>query len=81
VITTGKPDKTGVKVFLTCSLDCNYTVTLDNRSLTGLAVGRTPKTILFKGALHAGPHRITAQGTLPTNTGPAGTVSKSFRSR
>jgi hypothetical protein len=81
VITTGKPDKTGVKVLLTCSLDCNYTVTLDNRGLTGLAVGRTPKTILFKGALPAGLHRITAQGTVPANTGPAGTVSKSFRSR
>ncbi|MDX6426525.1 MAG: polysaccharide biosynthesis protein PslG [Gaiellaceae bacterium] len=81
VITTGKPDKTGVKVFLTCSLDCNYTVSLDNRSLTGLAVGRTPKPILFKGALPTGLHRITAQGTVPTNTGPAGTVSKSFRSR
>jgi hypothetical protein len=80
-ITTGKPDKTGVKVFLTCSLDCNYTVTLDNRPLTGTAVGKVPKTLRFKGALPAGLHRVTAHGTVPVNTGPAGTASKSFRSR
>jgi hypothetical protein len=81
VITTGKPDKTGVKVFLTCSLDCTYTVTLDSRRLTGTAVGRTPKTVVFKGALKPGLHRVTAQGVVPVNTGPAGTASRSFRSR
>jgi hypothetical protein len=81
VITTGKPDKSGIKVVLTCSFDCTYTVTLDSRRLTGTAVGRTPTTILFKGALPAGLHRVTAQGLVPMNTGPPGTVSKSFRSR
>jgi hypothetical protein len=81
VITTGKPDKSGIKVVLTCSLDCTYTATLDSRRLTGTAVGRTPTTILFKGALPAGLHRVTAQGVVPMNTGPPGTVSKSFRSR
>ena len=81
VITTGKADKSGIKVFLTCSLDCKYTVTLDNRTLTGTAAGRVPKTVVFKGALPAGLHRLTAQGTVPVNTGPPGTVSKSFRSR
>jgi hypothetical protein len=81
VITTGKPDKTGIKVFLTCSLDCTYTVTLDGRRLTGAAVGRTPKTLVFKGPLRGGLHRVTAQGVVPMNTGPAGIASKSFRSR
>jgi hypothetical protein len=80
-ITTGKPGKAGTKVSLTCSLDCNYTVTLDNRPLTGTAVGKVPKTLLFTGALPAGVHRVTAQGTLPVNTGPAGTAASSFRSR
>jgi hypothetical protein len=80
VITTGKPAKTGTKVFLTCSLDCNYTVTLDNRPLIGTAVGKVPKTLLFKGALPAGVHRVTAQGTVPVNTGPTGTAAISFRS-
>jgi hypothetical protein len=80
VITTGKPDKTGIKVTLTCSLDCTYTVTLDARRLTGTAVGKTPKTLFFKGALRAGVHRVTASGVVPVNTGPAGTASLSFRS-
>jgi hypothetical protein len=81
VIRTGKPAKTGTKVFLTCSLDCTYTVTLDNRPLAGTAVGKVPKTLLFKGALPPGVHRVTAQGTVPVNTGPAGTAAISFRSR
>jgi hypothetical protein len=80
VLSAGKPDKTGIKVVLTCSLDCNYTVALDNRPLTGKAVGKTPKTIVFKGALRAGVHRVTAQGVVPINAGPAGTASLSFRS-
>jgi hypothetical protein len=81
VLAAGKPDKTGIKVTLTCSLDCTYTVTLDSRRLTGTAVGKTPKMLLFKGALPPGPHRVTAQGIVPVNTGPAGTASLSFRSR
>jgi hypothetical protein len=81
VLSVGKPDKTGLKVVLTCSLDCNYTATLDSRRLTGAAVGATPRTLLFKGALPAGTHRVTVQGTTPVNTGPPGAVSKSFRSR
>ena len=80
VLTTGKPNTMGIKVFLTCSLDCTYTVTLDSRSLTGTAIAHTAKTILFRGTLAPGPHRLTAQGIVPVNTGPAGTVSKFFRS-
>lgn len=81
VLSIGKPDKKGVKVTLTCSLDCNYDVALDGRKLTGQAIGKVPKTVLFKGALRPGLHVVTADGTVPINTGPAGTVSKSFRSR
>ena len=80
VLRAGKPDKTGIKVTVTCSLDCTYTVTLDSRPLTGAAIGKTPKTLLFKGALRVGLHRVTAQGVVPVNTGPAGTASLSFRS-
>jgi hypothetical protein len=80
VIAIGKPDKTGVKVTLTCSLDCNYTVALDGRKLTGQAIGRVAKPLLFKGALRPGLHVVTAEGTVPVNAGPAGTASKSFRS-
>ncbi len=80
-LTVGKPGPAGVKVSLTCSLDCTYTASLDNRKLTGTAVGRTPKTLLFKGALAPGRHVVRAQGRVPVNTGPGGTVSKSFRSR
>jgi hypothetical protein len=81
VLAAGKPDKTGLKVTVTCSLDCTYTVTLDSRRLTGTAVGKTPNALLFKGALRAGLHRLTAQGVVPLNTGPAGTASLSFRSQ
>ncbi|MFL5952901.1 MAG: hypothetical protein ACJ76I_02165 [Gaiellaceae bacterium] len=81
VIGIGKPDKKGVKVLLTCSLDCNYIVRLDRRTLTGQAIGRTAKPLVFKGALKPGLHQVSAQGTVPVNAGPAGIASKSFRSR
>ena len=81
VIKVGKPDKRGVKVFLTCSLDCNYTVSVDSRSLTGTATGRLTATIVFRGKLPPGLHRAAATGRVPLNTGPAGTASRSFRSR
>ena len=77
----GKPGPAGVKVSLTCSLDCSYIASLDNRKLTGTAVGRTPVTLLFKGVLAPGSHVMRAQGLVPVNTGPAGTVTRSFRSR
>jgi hypothetical protein len=81
VISAGKPDKTGIKVLLTCSLDCTYTVTLDGRRLTGTAIGRVPRPLVFKGAMRAGLHRVTAQAVAPMNPGPAGFAAKSFRSR
>jgi hypothetical protein len=80
VITVGKPDTKGVKVFLTCSLDCNYTATVDGRSVTGTATGRLTKALAFKGKLRAGSHRVTAQAVAPLNAGPPGSAFKSFRS-
>jgi hypothetical protein len=77
----GKPGKTGIKVTLTCSLDCNYTVTLDRRSLRGSATGRVPVTVAFTGRLTAGVHRVTAGALTPVNTGPPGSATRSFRSR
>jgi hypothetical protein len=81
VIAIAKPGKAGVKVTLTCSLDCNYNVTLDTRSRRGVATGRVPLTLVFAGKLHAGVHRVSATGLAVANTGPAGSVSRSFRSR
>jgi hypothetical protein len=81
VISVGKPDRKSVKVFLTCSLDCNYTVTVDRRSLRGLATARVRTTLLFKVALAPGAHRVTARGTVPLNAGPAGVAARSFQSR
>jgi hypothetical protein len=81
VLSVGKRDKRGVQVKLTCSLDCTYTVTLDRRTLRGTATGRTASTLLFKGRLAAGTHRVQVVALAAANTGPAGVASRSFRSR
>jgi hypothetical protein len=77
----GKPDKKGVKVTLTCSFDCTYTVLLDTRRLTGQAIGGIPKPLLFKGVLLPGRHIVRANATAVVNAGPPGSASTSFRSR
>ena len=77
----GKPGKSGIRVTLTCSLDCNYTVTLDQRSLRGSATGRVRVAIAFAGRLTPGLHRATASALTPVNTGPPGSAARSFRSR
>jgi len=79
-VTIARPDKRGVKVFLTCSLDCNYTVTVDGRPLSGTATGGVRTALFFRGRLRRGSHRVTARGQVPLNTGPPGTASRSFRS-
>jgi hypothetical protein len=81
VIKAAKPDKKGVKVSLTCSLDCTYSVSLDARRLTGTAVGRLPKTLLFKGALKAGRHVVAARASAVQNVGPPASARVSFSSR
>jgi hypothetical protein len=75
-----KPTKKGVVVSLTCTLDCAYTVTLDNkRTLKGTAVGGTKKPLVFKGALAAGRHVVTGSAVGVVNAGAAATVTSSFR--
>jgi hypothetical protein len=81
VVKTSKPDKKGVKVTVTCSLDCSYTVTLDRRRLTGTAVGRVPKVVRFAGTLTRGRHVVTATAVAVQNTGPPASVSAFFSSR
>jgi hypothetical protein len=75
-----KPTKKGVTVSLTCTLDCAYAVTLDNkRTLKGTAVGGTKKPLVFKGALAAGRHVVTGSAVGVVNAGAAATVTSSFR--
>jgi hypothetical protein len=70
VLTAGKPGKRATKVFLTCSLDCAYSVQLDGRTLTGVAVGRITKTLLFRGALARGRHAVSGSARATVNVGP-----------
>jgi hypothetical protein len=81
VIKPAKPDKKGVRITLTCSLDCSYTVTLDRRRVTGKAVGRVPKTLVFKGPLARGRHAVKARATAALNAGRPVSASASFSSR
>jgi hypothetical protein len=69
-----------VNVTLTCSLDCSYTVSLNGRLVRGTAVGRVAKSVVLKGRLAPGTHRITARALALVNAGSAATASTSFRS-
>jgi hypothetical protein len=80
VLKVGKPDKKGVKVTLTCSLDCTYSVTVDRRRLTGTAVGSTAKTLVFRGPFKPGRHPVAATALAVLNVGAPGSASSSFRS-
>jgi hypothetical protein len=81
VIKRSKPDRRGMKVSLTCSIDCAYTISLDRRRLTGVAVGRSATTVRFNGALKRGRHLLAAQATATVNPGPAASARVSFSSR
>jgi len=81
VLGSGRPSKTGTKVPVTCSLDCTYTLRLDTRQLTGVAVGRTTTTIVFRGKLARGRHRLTGSALATINVGPPGTASVAFTTR
>ena len=80
VLKIARPDKKGVKVTVTCSLDCTYSVTVDRRRLTGTAVGATPKTVVFKGPFRKGRHAVAATALAVLNAGPPASASSSFRS-
>jgi hypothetical protein len=76
----GKTAKTGLPVTITCTLDCSYVLRLDaGGTLKGLAVGSTPKTVLFHGHLRPGAHVVTATATATMNAGPPRTVRLAFR--
>ncbi|HZU20464.1 MAG TPA: hypothetical protein VE982_04530 [Gaiellaceae bacterium] len=82
VLKAAKPSKTGtVKVTLTCSLDCRYTLQLDSRRVTGTAVGRVPKIVVFRGKLRSGRHVVAATARAVANAGPPATARTSFTSR
>jgi hypothetical protein len=79
-LVAAKPTKTGETIKLTCSLDCSYTVTLDgSRTVTGTAIGATPKTLRFAGAVARGRHVVSGTATAALNTGPPGTAAVTFR--
>jgi hypothetical protein len=80
-LSAGKPSATGTKVFLGCSLDCTYTVRLDSRTLRGTSTGGVVKTILFRGKVAKGTHRVTAQAVATLNPGAPATVTKTFTVR
>jgi hypothetical protein len=82
VLKAAKPTKTGtVKVTLTCSVDCTYTVALDARRMTGTATGRLPATIVFRGKLRKGRHVVVATARAALNAGPPASARTSFTSR
>jgi hypothetical protein len=71
----------GVKLTLTCSLDCAYTVRVDRRRpLRGTAVGAVPKTIALRWKLPAGAHVVTVSGVATLNAGPPGIARGTFTS-
>jgi hypothetical protein len=76
----GKTTKTGLPMTINCSLDCSYVLRLDaGGTLKGLAIGSTPKTVLFHGHLRPGAHVVTATATATMNAGPPRTVRLAFR--
>lgn len=81
VLAAGRPGKTGTKVFLTCSLDCTYSVRLDAKQLTGAAVGRLTKTLVFRGALARGPHTLSGSALATANIGPAASARVTVTAR
>jgi hypothetical protein len=80
VISAAVLDRRGVNVSLRCSLDCSYTVALNGRVLRGTAVGRVSKSVILKGRLAPGTHRVTARAIALVNAGAASVASTSFRS-
>jgi hypothetical protein len=82
VIGTARRDSKGLKVNLTCSLDCAYSVTLDTtRMARGIAVGRVTKAVVFPGAVASGPHDVTATAVATVNPGPAASAARAVDAR
>ena len=69
----------GVKVTLTCSLDCAYTIRVKGRRpLRGTAVGGVRKTIAVRWVLPPGRHALTVKGVATVNPGPPGSASRTI---
>jgi hypothetical protein len=69
----------GVKLTLTCSLDCAYTIRVaGRRPLRGTAVGGVAKTIALRWNLAPGAHRVTVSGVATVNAGPPGIARKTL---
>ena len=84
VLAAGKPvttlKKPGGKLFLTCSVDCSYTVTLDSsHTLSGTAVGRVTKAVFFPGVLAKGRHSVSGSAMANMNAGPPASAGVTFR--
>lgn len=80
VVKRRAPDRTGLGVVLTCSLDCNYIVTVDRRKLAGVATGGVATPLRFNGKLPKGTHVLRARATATVNVGPPAATSATFRS-
>src|SRR5436190_12157813 len=77
-----KVDSKSLAASLTCDLDCGYVATLDGRrALRGTAVGRLPKTIVWRGKVARGKHVVSAQATATVNPGPPGTGTRALVAR
>jgi hypothetical protein len=79
VLKAAKPTALGVKLTLTCDLDCSYSVALDSRrKQTGTATGGTPKVLVFRGALAKGRHNATVTASATVNAGSPGHAAVTF---
>jgi hypothetical protein len=67
----------GVKLTLTCSLDCAYTIRVaGRRPLRGVAVGGIARTVALRWNLPPGAHEVTVSGIATVNAGPPGIARK-----
>ena len=70
----------GVKLTLTCSVDCAYTIAVaGRRSLRGTAVGGVRKTVALRWVLSPGPHPVKVTGVATVNPGPPGSASRTLQ--
>src|SRR5215208_6975103 len=70
----------GVKLTLTCSVDCTYRIAVaGRRPLRGTAVGGVRKTIALRWVLSPGPHPVKVTGVATLNPGPPGSASRTLQ--
>lgn len=69
----------GLKVVLTCSLDCAYTLSFDGRSARGRATGGVKVTARFPTLPRSGTHTATVRATATVNTGSQAVANRTLR--